>query len=598
MIPENSSSDNQNEELHSLLDALCNGTLTDSSHARLQAILKTSEEARREYLAFIDLHFDLRQIHSRIGDLPANSDKLLVLLQSDSSRLGQTFDEFDGTTEATRPAVLKRDAMTRRFQRFAIAATILLALGAGLSVWARWGRSGSLPELKSNVDEPSMAAKTGNQPLAATPEVILVQAASAKLFGEPTPAINSRMDVQREYALSEGMFELRFPSGATTIIEAPALFEIASASRLLVKTGKCSVYAPEGAQGFRVDTPLGNVVDLGTRFTVNVQQSGEMEVQVVEGEAELFPNAANGEQATPTKQKIKLLSGQANRVTQGPNIIAKEIAFSADEYQRGLPDRLVSFEAVEDADGAVDDLISVTVQRGGQRLSYKPNEMIGIDVIHFTSGNNACMVTPARVEDPARPTDLSVPRTHYLDRDFSLCSGLINPGGQSTPLSSDPVLHSPSADPASITPGLGFRFREPLLNSVGPDLVIFELQTIVNSEHGDAFHLSPLRFSEGLQSITVNQYDIDLVSPESRFLSPYRLYRFPKNATDLEWLLSTEHTYAPVHTIRAKVLAVAVDLSDMGFSIGDSATGLFLQDAHDDADYIDPIFVGGLPPIP
>jgi hypothetical protein len=145
------------------------------------------------------------------------------------------------------------------------------------------------------------------------------------------------------------------------------------------------------------------------------------------------------------------------------------------------------------------------------------------------------------------------------------------------------------------TPGLGIRFQSPLENSIGPDLVFFELQTIVNSDRGDAFHISPLHFAEGLRSVTIDSYDIDLVSPQSRFLQPYRLYRLPTAPTNLHQLLSMEHVGGAIHTVRAKVIAVAVDLSDLGYRLGETVDGLFLQDAGDDRDTFDPIFIGGFP---
>ncbi len=54
-------------------------------------------------------------------------------------------------------------------------------------------------------------------------------------------------------------------------------------------TGRCSVHAPDGAEGFRVDTPQTQVIDLGTRFTVAVDDVGQTDVQVIEGAAEVQP---------------------------------------------------------------------------------------------------------------------------------------------------------------------------------------------------------------------------------------------------------------------------------------------------------------------
>ena len=101
---------------------------------------------------------------------------------------------------------------------------------------------------------------------------------------------------------------------------------------------------------------------------------------------------------------------------------------------------------------------------------------IGIDLIHYHGRNVVCMVTPADVQDANHRQTDGYSRARYLDRDHSLCSGLINPAGQQQPLTSDPVLDDLASSEIKGTPGIGFRFQQPIVNSAGPDVVLFELQ--------------------------------------------------------------------------------------------------------------------------
>jgi len=47
-----------------------------------------------------------------------------------------------------------------------------------------------------------------------------------------------------------------------------------------------------------------------------------------------------------------------------------------------------------------------------------------------------------------------------------------------------------------------------------------------------------------------------------------------------------------------KVIAVGIDMSDLGYSLGANVEGLFLQHAADDNDSFDPVFIAGLPTTP
>lgn len=88
--------------------------------------------------------------------------------------------------------------------------------------------------------------------------------------------------------LAEGSARLKFRSGAIVTLEAPAAFGIHSPLRSYLEYGKVEVYAPESARDFVVATESLEVVDLGTRFEVEVDlDSQESNISVLEGLVDL-----------------------------------------------------------------------------------------------------------------------------------------------------------------------------------------------------------------------------------------------------------------------------------------------------------------------
>ncbi len=579
------------DELNRLLDELCNETIDQESHFRLQNILKASPEARRQYHAHIDLHADLRRLQSSACDLPADTAKLIELINNPASCSSA---QGLGYHVEVLKSEQKQIILWRRAAVFALAATLLLAAGISWLLVSPNGFNADVASLDS-INPGVTALSSDNH---AQPMVLMTNSASARFFGEETPEVNSPVQPGHEYALTIGMVELRFPAGATTIIEAPAAFAVSSSDRLLLTVGTCSVYAPEGAQGFSVDTPLANVVDLGTRFVVDVSQSGNTSVQVVEGEADVFAKKTIAGKAGNVEKPINLRDHQASMLSAQDTAVASEIPYDESKYARRLPDRVIGFSAVEDGEGAVDELLSVVIQRDGTEYPYGVDELIPGEVIHYDGPGNAFMTVSTRVGIETYIDAAARARLTGLDR--SLCSGIINAGGQVQPLTSDPLFSTDTASHAAGTPGLGVRFQQSVKNTAGPDIIVFELQNILHSERGDPFHVSPLKFESGLHSYTIRNYDIDTCSPQSRFLSPFFLFRAKddeKGITSLHGALSTDY-YPELHEVPAKIMAVTIDLSDLGYAEGVDVDGLFFQDAMDDVNYFDPVHIAGLKPIP
>ncbi|HRQ87239.1 MAG TPA: FecR family protein [Bacteroidia bacterium] len=393
--------------------------------------------------------------------------------------------------------------------------------------------------------------------------------AQASFFGELTPEIASSPEPNRDYSLVSGSVELSFPNGATAIVEAPAVFRVVSDDHLALDIGRCSVHAPDGAEGFRVDTPNSQVVDRGTRFVVNVSESSETEVHVVEGAADIHPEGKSG--------TLRLIDGDARKIAHGNAI---PVPFSPAAYRASLPDRVVSYEAAPGPDGMARTLESVTVQRGGQERRYPADSLIPITLTSFYAGDEPHPIGHL-VGEAALPE-----RRASLLEDFNLNTGIINPGGTHEPIAG-------AFDPER-TLGFSVVFREPVKNGPGPDVVLFEIQNGVKIPQGDSFRVSPLEWADGLRSHTVSSYDLMLTSPNALPVSGRFLFQTPRPIDSLAVLESAE-TARSVSKLRFHAIAVGIDLSDLGYGDGESVSGLFFQDAADDGDQVDPMVIVGLP---
>ncbi|HBN79350.1 MAG TPA: hypothetical protein DD473_26735 [Planctomycetaceae bacterium] len=433
--------------------------------------------------------------------------------------------------------------------------------------------------------------------------VILAGEVRARFFDQSVLATGVGVELSRDYMLQSGIVKLNFPSGATTIIEGPSIFQVATENCLVLNTGACSVHAPPGAEGFEVITPVTKVIDRGTRFYVNVQDNNEAEVHVLEGAADLYSTPQGSDDLTspeisvaPQKEHadfIQLTDGEAARIGGFHDHTGQKAGFNPQPYRFQLPDRLVSYEASSTDKASVNDLLSLTVQRNGLLQQYSAEELIPIEVTWFRSdpepepnGYLSGIRTP-----PSRPAE-------WLE-DRNLMTGLINFGGQTLPLDHVPVFDSESNDDSAGPPGLGIRFQNPVVNQAGPDVVLFEVQLYTNPPDGDPFHVYPVSSRTDLKPLTVTKFDLTMNSPSLRELTMLWSHRYPHTAVSLEDLKSFKDSLkVDVSHLHFRVIGVGIDLSEMGYAEGEQVVELFFQHAASgDASKVDPVFIAGLPPL-
>lgn len=102
--------------------------------------------------------------------------------------------------------------------------------------------------------------------------------------------------------LQKGTIRLLFDNGVEVTLQGPAQFELVEVDSTILTTGLLTANVPPGAEGFRVDTPTAEVVDLGTAFGVHLDEDGVSHVAVFDGEVEVS--------ALGTDKKKRLTEGQ------------------------------------------------------------------------------------------------------------------------------------------------------------------------------------------------------------------------------------------------------------------------------------------------
>lgn len=105
-----------------------------------------------------------------------------------------------------------------------------------------------------------------------------------------------------------GLLELEFAGRGHMVVEGPAHLELPEAGYAVLHAGRVVMRVTPAGHGFRIDTPKGDIIDLGTEFGVAVSEDGTVETHVLQGLVE-----AVGEDGT----RVKLEEDDALRLGPG-----------------------------------------------------------------------------------------------------------------------------------------------------------------------------------------------------------------------------------------------------------------------------------------
>lgn len=127
--------------------------------------------------------------------------------------------------------------------------------------------------------------------------------------------------------LNAGIVHMTLDNGVDVTLEGPVEYELSSMTHTRLVTGLLSAVVPQGAEGFRVDTPSAQVIDLGTAFGIEQINQGSSRVLVFDGEVEVI--------AQLDRQSRQLTEGEAVRLDSDGSI--SDVAFETEAFERLWP---------------------------------------------------------------------------------------------------------------------------------------------------------------------------------------------------------------------------------------------------------------------
>lgn len=252
----------RNAEFEGLLATAIDGRADEAQIEQLRVLLRQDAGLRAEYAAQLQLH---ALLHWRSGTVSTNAKAA------------------EGKLIPFRSA---------RVQWWIAAAAAIVA-AAGAALW--FSQPATRPQTARNVEFEVIEA------------VGVVATDGSENYREGARLALSRLQMQ------SGMLRFRLSSGAVVTVNGPADVQLLDPMRLRVGRGQLTADVGDNAKGFVVETAQTHVVDLGTKFGVDVADSGHTDVVVFKGEVELFDR--KGHHRSDALMS-RLVEGEAVRVDE------------------------------------------------------------------------------------------------------------------------------------------------------------------------------------------------------------------------------------------------------------------------------------------
>ncbi|HEX3134388.1 MAG TPA: LamG-like jellyroll fold domain-containing protein [Planctomycetota bacterium] len=115
--------------------------------------------------------------------------------------------------------------------------------------------------------------------------------------------------------LTRGLAEIELHGSGKLVLEGPADLELASTTRAVLRSGRLVLHVTPAGHGYRVETPNGTLVDLGTRFGVSVGTDGATEAHVLEGAIAALAGTSTQEVILKADDAARLSHGRLEHVT-------------------------------------------------------------------------------------------------------------------------------------------------------------------------------------------------------------------------------------------------------------------------------------------
>ncbi len=313
--------DDRHTQFNELLLRALEGDITEQQAARLNRLLVEDAEAREQYLDFMRLYGEL----SPYGDAGClsgtpqagreQSEDYTTLLQSLARE------------ESIAPTVCIAQAKTDSSQ-------VLIQQVKRQKVVYKMSRSSVLTLFASVAATVLIILFLRFIPQSVVKVATLTDSIGAVFSdGHPVSAGSRLASRCESFWLQKGIIKVEFDYGAEVIIEAPAEFVLNSADDIALRSGRLFAHVPTRSQGFKVETPMATVIDLGTEFAIKVDYDGTSDVHLFKGKASLIPGAKG--RAVSSSQLLQV--NEARRVNPAGQVMP--IPFESGVFVRSMDSR-------------------------------------------------------------------------------------------------------------------------------------------------------------------------------------------------------------------------------------------------------------------
>jgi ferric-dicitrate binding protein FerR (iron transport regulator) len=264
------------------------------------------------------------------------SDFAQLLLLEEELRRDDLFGDI-GSSQKRKPAASMhaRNSASRRLSprklAWAVAAS-LLACVTGYAVFEAM-RSEPPPVDADMVADAEDGLESGSLELGRRVVAYLGRTSNCVWESEQF-AEGTQLHVGSQLRLSAGMADVIFENGARVKVRGPCALFMDDAQACSLRYGSASVNVPDSAFGFKVVTPSGIIVDLGTEFGVDVDRQGDSEVHVFQGQVVFQPLTERGDHY---KKSISLKADQACGYGVGGTTLREFVANEAKFAWRNRP---------------------------------------------------------------------------------------------------------------------------------------------------------------------------------------------------------------------------------------------------------------------
>jgi ferric-dicitrate binding protein FerR (iron transport regulator) len=174
--------------------------------------------------------------------------------------------------------------------------------------------------------------------------------------------VTDALEPGTELDLVAGLVEVQHASGATLIVEGPALVEILGGNEAQLDRGQLTAHVPPGATGYRIQTSTAEIEDLGTEFGLLVEADGDLEVHVLTGRVQTHFRDTSGIQQT-----IPLNVTQGLRLT-AENRTPMTIPSNAEAFVRMMP-------SSHESDSTTTRTLLTLIEPGAAAWAYVPQDL-------------------------------------------------------------------------------------------------------------------------------------------------------------------------------------------------------------------------------